>query len=327
MGRGHHEKYGGRHAEAVAIASASRDVRGSTLFVNLEPCSHQGNQPPCAEKIIAAGIKRVVIGTVDPNPLVNGRGIALLEEDGVEVVCGVLEHLCREANAAFFKYMETGVPLVTIKTAQTLDGRIAAADGSSKWISSDKARQLVHRMRAGNDAVLVGAGTVAADDPQLNVRLVPGRDPMRIVLDSQLRLPERAKVLADGNQDKTIIACTAAAPAERMRRVAATGVAVWTLPADPSGRVDLPALLKRMAESKLISLLVEGGAAVISAFLRLRLADRVAVFVSPKVLGSGLNAFQDFGVAALADALLITDVRNKKVGSDILITGRISQRE
>ncbi|MEE9400354.1 MAG: bifunctional diaminohydroxyphosphoribosylaminopyrimidine deaminase/5-amino-6-(5-phosphoribosylamino)uracil reductase RibD, partial [Dehalococcoidales bacterium] len=199
IGSGYHRRYGGEHAEINALQDAGEPLDGSTLYVTLEPCCHHGKTPPCVDEIIRHRIGRVVIGAVDPNPRVNGRSIELLKRNGIETRVGVLEAECRNLNEAHFKYMSTGIPLVTLKFAQTLDGRIATLTGDSRWISSEKFRRLAHKLRAASDAIMVGIDTVLADDPQLTVRLVKGRNPTRIILDGGLRIPVDSMVVRSCN--------------------------------------------------------------------------------------------------------------------------------
>jgi len=246
IAEGFHREFGDVHAEVAALDSARQDVNGGTLYVNLEPCSHTGKQPPCVERIKSSGIKRVVIGTPDPNPLVNGKGIALLRKQGLEVKVGILEEACRNFNEAFFKHIKTNTPLITLKIAQTLDGKIATADGSSKWITSEKSRRLVHKMRSQNDVVLVGIGTVLKDSPRLNVRLVRGQDPKRIVLDSTLKIPLNSNFLTKPLVEKTIIATTSGASKEKIRSIKELGAEVWKIRNDSKSRVDLSELCKKM---------------------------------------------------------------------------------
>lgn len=229
IAEGFHREFGDVHAEVAALDSAREDINGGTLYVNLEPCSHTGKQPPCVERIKNSGIKRVVIGMPDPNPLVNGKGIEFLRSRGLEVRVGVLEEACKDLNEGFFKHVKTGRPLVTLKIAQTLDGKIAAADGNSKWITSEKSRRLVHKMRSQNDAVLVGIGTVLKDNPRLNVRLVRGRDPKRIVLDSTLKISLNSNFLSKSLVEKTIIATTSKAPRDKSRLIKNLGATVWKI--------------------------------------------------------------------------------------------------
>lgn len=323
VGVGYHREFGAEHAEVAALQSVTSEASGATLYVNLEPCVHVGKQPPCVEAIVAAGIRRVVVGTRDPNPLVNGRGIEQLSAAGVEVASGVLERECQELNAAFFKFMTRGLPLVTLKIAQTLDGKIAAANGSSKWITSERSRRLVHRMRSQSDAVLVGIGTVLSDNPSLNVRLVRGRNPKRIVLDSRLRIPLTAELLNDALADQTIIATTGQAAEKRVKEIKNKGAEVWQISSNGQGRVDLRSLCRELAKAGIASVLVEGGGEVFSAFLRDRLADRAAIFVAPKILGAGVAATHDLEIASLEQSIELRDVRRRKIDEDLLLMGRI----
>ena len=208
LGKGYHRKYGGAHAEVNALRNAKADVRGASIYVTLEPCCHHGWTPPCVDALIGAGISRVVIGTPDPNPRVNGKGIQSLLNNGIQVKVGVLEERCRELNEAYFKYIQNGIPLVTLKFAQSLDGRIATKTGHSQWISSPESLRLGHALRSMHDGVLVGIATILVDDPGLTVRLAKGKNPRRIIIDGKLRIPLRAKVLNDEGVDKTIIVAT-----------------------------------------------------------------------------------------------------------------------
>lgn len=228
----HHQYFGGNHAEINAIQNASESIDGTTLYVTLEPCCHYGKTPPCVDAIIRNNIGRVVIGTLDPNPLVNGKGIEILKRQGIETKLGVLEEECRSLDEAHFKYMTIGLPLVTVKLAQTLDGRIATVKGDSRWISSDKFRRLAHKLRAINDAIMVGIDTVLADDPQLTVRLVKGRNPARIILDSRLRIPLEAKVVRNREEASTIIATTSRADEKKLSYLREMGIEIF----DNSGR-------------------------------------------------------------------------------------------
>jgi len=323
VAQGYHHRYGERHAEVEAITAAREDLQGSSLYVNLEPCSHHGQQPPCVLAIVESGIRRVVVGTTDPNPKVNGRGIKYLRQHGIEVKVGVLEDSCRALNAGFSKFIKTGLPFFTLKIAQTLDGRISGPDGNSKWISSEGSRTFAHRMRAENDAILVGIGTVLNDDPQLNVRRVRGMDPYRVVVDSHLRIPLNTKLLNDSLTPKTFIATTDAADEIRGRKVMDKGVTVWSLPANCDGQVDMRALGRKLVSVGITSVLVEGGSRVFSSLLKSGLADRLAVFIAPKLLGNGLSALSDFGVSGLDKSVVLGDYKSRRVGGDILLTGTI----
>lgn len=323
IARGYHSYFGGPHAEVVAFSNSRAGVRGGTLYVNLEPCSHYGKQPPCSERIVEVGIKRVVIGTLDPNPLVNGKGIRYLREQGIEVETGVLEERCQELNRSFFKHVATGQPFVTLKIAQTIDGKIAARNGQPEWITSSASLKVVHKMRAENDAVLVGIGTVLADDPQLTVRLVRGQNPKRIVVDSQLRIPLESTLLTDEFVSKTIVATTELPSKEKAKHIEQRGASVWRVQKNAAGRVDLEALLTKIGQEGITSLLVEGGSEIYSSFLKAKLVDRVAIFIAPKILGEGVSAIQDLGISSVANSLLLRDFQKKRVGPDILLTGNL----
>ncbi|MFQ6112949.1 MAG: bifunctional diaminohydroxyphosphoribosylaminopyrimidine deaminase/5-amino-6-(5-phosphoribosylamino)uracil reductase RibD [bacterium] len=327
VGQGYHQVYGEEHAEIVAFKDAGNDVEGGTLYVNLEPCSHYGNQPPCANRIVEFGIKRVVIGTQDPNPLVNGKGIEMLQGHGIEVRIGLLENECKTLNEAYFKHVVSGLPLTTLKIAQTLDGKIATRTGSSQWITSKEARRYVHKMRSQNDAVLVGIGTVLSDDPSLTVRLAKGINPTRIVLDSRLRIPLNARLLSSPLGYKTIIVTTLQASWDKIKSVEERGATVWVMESNSEGRIDLPTLWKKLGQEGIASILVEGGSQIFSALLKAKLVDKVAVFISPKFLGNGLNSIQNIGIENLNDSINLIDLQKRQVGDDILLLGKILGKE
>ena len=321
IGEGYHRRFGDRHAEINAIESAVETLDGATLYVTLEPCFHYGKTPPCVDAVIRGGFKRVVTGSLDPNPLVSGRSIAMMRQRGIEVINGVLEDECRVLNQAHFKYMQTGFPLVTLKFAQTLDGRIAAASGSSRWISSEASRRLAHKLRATNDAVVVGIGTILADDPELTVRLVKGKNPFRVVLDTSLKIPLDSKVLA--KEAPTMVITTPAADESKADRLRALGVEVLAVTAGKCGGIDLAELLMVLGQRGITSVLVEGGAAVITSFLRERLADRLVVFVAPRIMGKGIEAVGDLNVENVGEALRLAYTSVRRVGDDLLIEARL----
>ncbi|RKY57306.1 MAG: bifunctional diaminohydroxyphosphoribosylaminopyrimidine deaminase/5-amino-6-(5-phosphoribosylamino)uracil reductase RibD [Candidatus Latescibacterota bacterium] len=319
VGRGWHRRPGEPHAEVVALREAGDSARGATMYVTLEPCVHYGRTPPCVDRILEAGVSRVICATVDPNPLVDGRGIGKLRDAGVEVEVGVLEDEAKELNRAYFKYITTGRPFVTLKWAQTLDGRIATSSGDSRWITGEGARKHAHRLRAEADAVVVGVGTVLADDPQLTVRLTKGRDPLRVVLDSELRTPPTAKVLSGG---RAVLATTERASPERRKVLEEAGAEVWVLP-ERDGRVDLEALLAKLAGEGRISVLVEGGREVLTSFLRRGMCDRIVIFLAPKLLGEGIDALGDLGIDRISDALSLRILRTRRFGEDICLEADI----
>jgi len=321
VGEGFHAKAGEIHAEIAALGKAREESRGAVLYLNLEPCTHYGKTPPCAPAVTAAGVKRVVIGMEDPNPLVGGKGVESLKRAGLEVRVGVLEKECRRLNETFCKYILKREPFVTLKAAATLDGKTATRDGGSKWISGEASRHRVHRLRDQVDAVLVGIGTVLKDDPMLTARVRGGRDPRRVVLDSRLRVPENAKVI-ELSPLLTIIATTEAAPKEKAARLKDRGVQVLVLDSN-KGRVDLKACLGKLGEMGITSLLVEGGSQINGSFLDEGLIDKLLLFLAPRLIGDdhAPGIFAGKGVESLEKAYPVHELRARRVGKDILLEG------
>jgi diaminohydroxyphosphoribosylaminopyrimidine deaminase/5-amino-6-(5-phosphoribosylamino)uracil reductase len=319
VGRGHHARAGGPHAEVVALRAAGERARGADLYTTLEPCDHFGKTPPCSLAVIEAGVRRVLVGSQDPNPKVNGRGLARLRGAGVEVVTDVARADCDRLNAPWFHFITTGRPWVTLKAAVTLDGKIAARGGDSRWVTGPAARAEVHALRDQVDAVLVGAGTARADDPRLTARLPGGggRDPLRIVLDSRLRLPRTLRLFHARSAAATVVAHVTGREPRLGPRVEALRCRA------AGGRVDLADLLDRLGARGVAHLLVEGGAAVHQAFLDARLADEVLVYVAPKILGGGVDWLGGAGPARMADALALEDVEVRRVGDDVAVRGRM----
>lgn len=320
---GAHRRAGEEHAEVVALQRAGERARGADLYVTLEPCNHWGLTAPCTDAILAAGVRRVLIGCRDPNPNVRGGGVSHLRRAGIEVVESVCEEEAARLIEDFRKSVREGLPLVTLKLAETLDGRIATRTGDSRWITGPEARREAHRLRAGHDAILVGIGTVLSDDPALTTRLVRGHSPARVVIDSSLRTPLDAAVLRGG---ATI--AYARAPSARVRRLEAAGMRLMRCPGR-SGRVDLRAVLTRLVGSGILSVLVEGGGEIAGSMLDAGLVDRVVVFVSMQIAGGSgaVAAVGGRGAGRLADAHHLTDVRIKRVGRDVMVTGAISRPE
>ncbi len=321
LARGHHARAGEAHAEICALAALGRKPpRGSTLYVTLEPCSHHGRTPPCAEAVLRAGFSRVVIAMRDPFPLVDGRGMKALRAGGVAVEVGVCEAEARALNAPWLSVVERGRPLVTLKLAVTLDGRIAARGGDARWVTGEASRRVVHRMRDASDAILVGVGTVLADDPGLDVRGVrASRDPVRVVLDSRLRTPVDARLLAPG--PGVIIFASANASRARERALRARGAEVVRC---RGTRPEPAEVLAELARRGILSLLVEGGGQVAAAFLGARLVDRAAFFVAPKLVGAdGVPAVGSLGIGRMAEALSLAEPRVRRLGDDVLIEGRL----
>jgi diaminohydroxyphosphoribosylaminopyrimidine deaminase/5-amino-6-(5-phosphoribosylamino)uracil reductase len=328
VGRGWHHRYGEPHAEVMALRDAGSQSRGATLYVTLEPCNHHGQTPPCTAAILAAGIKRVVTATLDPNPTVNGGGAAFLREKGVAVELGVLAEEGQRLNEAWFTWVETGLPFVIAKAACSLDGKIATRTGDSKWLTGEVARAFGHQLRHGCDAILVGVGTVLADDPQLTTRLTrrPGNDPIRVVLDSHLRTPPTATVLNPESPSPAWIATTPAAPRNKIQALESLGAEVFVLP-EKKGRVSLEPLLQELGRRRVQSLLVEGGAEVLGAFLDQRLVDKFYFFYAPKILG-GKNAYPAVagqGVAKLSEAHQARNLSLRRLGPDLLVSGYLGK--
>ena len=322
VGRGYHQRFGGPHAEVNALHEAGNRARGAVLYVTLEPCCHTGKTPPCVDAILQARLGRVVAAMRDPNPRVDGGGLSRLQSAGVEVTVGVCEAEARRLNEAFVKHITTRRPFVTSKSAITLDGKIATRSGASRWITGEAARAAGHQLRHANDAILVGIGTVVQDDPQLTTRL-PGRrgaNPLRIVVDSTLRLSPGAQVADVAAERRTLIATTEQAEAAKMKTLEARGVEVTRLPACGDGRVNLDALCAVLGERGIASVLVEGGAVLTAALLRQRLIDKMVFFVAPKIIGGdGVSAFGPCGIDTMEQALPLRDLTSRQVGDDLML--------
>jgi len=319
VGRGYHRRYGGPHAEIFALQEAGDAASGATMFVTLEPCCHVGKTPACTDAIIEAGVGRVVVALRDPFPDVDGRGIATLREAGVSVEEGLLQEEAARQNEVFLHYTTTGRPFVLLKLAASLDGRIATRTGDSKWISGEGSRTEAHRLRRRHSSVLVGIRTVLADDPELTVRRVPGRSPTPIVIDPTGRIPPEARLLRAG---RSPIIVASRIEEGRERGLVELGARVWRIPSD-GGRIDLLALLDRLGEEKIDSVLVEGGGETAAAFLDAGLVDKVTVFVAPLLIGgrAATPAVGGEGAAKIADAVRLRDVSVERFGDDLCITG------
>jgi diaminohydroxyphosphoribosylaminopyrimidine deaminase/5-amino-6-(5-phosphoribosylamino)uracil reductase len=324
VSKGYHHKAGSAHAEVEALNKLGKKARGHTLYVTLEPCNHWGRTPPCTEAILRAGIGRVVVGMMDPNPKVTGGGCRFLAERGVQVATGVLGEACRRLNESFVKFATTGRPFVTVKSALTLDGWTATSTGHSKWVTSERSRRAVHLLRDRVDAVMVGVGTVLADDPSLTTRLGRGRgkDPMRIVLDTHLNTPTNAKVLQGGSSAQTVLVVGPDVVSERLAPFEKAGASIIRCPAR-SGMIDLKVFMDILGKLEVTSLLVEGGASVIGSLLREGLVDKFYVFKAPKFLGGddGVPMARGPGARRMEDCLTLRDVQVKRYGGDTLIMG------
>ena len=285
VGVGHHEKAGGEHAEVVALRAAGERAKGATVYVTLEPCNHHGRTPPCTEALLGAKVARVVVGTRDPNPHVEGKGIETLRNAGIEVVIGVREQLAQKVIMPFTKHITVGMPYVALKLALSLDGRIATRSGASKWVTGADARAKVHYLRSRCDGIAIGIGTALADDPRLTVRDTPGQSPTRIVFDTKLRLPLDGRLVQSAREVPTWVLCgnEAAEPAEAA--LVAHGCEVIRLPMSTEGRLDMPTSLRMLAARGIVTLMVEGGAELAGSFLAGRFADELHCFVAPILLG------------------------------------------
>lgn len=338
LGRGYHAKAGTAHAEIHALREAGEDSKGATLYVTLEPCSHYGRTPPCTKAIIEAGISRVVAAMADPNPLVAGRGFEQLRQAGIEVQYGLMEAEAERLNEVFIKYITIGKPFVVMKTAMTLDGKIAATSGDSKWVTGEEARLMVHRLRDRYDAIMVGIGTVLTDDPALTTRLpeAKGRDPIRVIVDSRARLPLESRVITQLPQrvvtDKTtntsmaptIIATTNLAPQAKLKALEKAGAWIMVTPAK-DGQVDLAKLMEQLAAEGITGILLEGGSQLNASALETGIVDKVISFIAPKIIGGreAPGPVGGVGITKMNQAIQLSNIAVEQIGQDIIIEGYI----
>lgn len=327
IGRGYHTQYGKPHAEREALADCEISPEGVTIYVTLEPCCHQGKQPPCTDALIDSGIARVVVGTLDVNPIVRGKGIQILRDHGIEVTTGVLEDECYHVNRIFMKYMRTKQPYVMMKYAMTMDGKIATVTGDSKWITGEVARDHTHHERHDYHAIMVGVNTVVKDNPSLTCHFEGGIDPVRIIVDTHLRTPIDATVVTTAEETPTIIATVETdsaqhAPYEKQ------GCQVLVLPADAGGHVDVTALMTSLGEQGIDSVIVEGGGTVNWSVLQAGLVDEVHTYIGPKLFGGrdGLPPVAGTGFDKVRDAVTLKSFNIKQLGSDYLIESEVISR-
>ncbi|MGH7848474.1 MAG: bifunctional diaminohydroxyphosphoribosylaminopyrimidine deaminase/5-amino-6-(5-phosphoribosylamino)uracil reductase RibD [Candidatus Binatia bacterium] len=317
---GYHRRAGEDHAEIVALKRAGARARGATLYLNLEPCDHVGRTPPCTPSLINSGVRKVVVGMIDPNPQVSGRGIRRLRQAGIKVEVGVLEAECRTINLSFIKYITKKIPFVTLKLAASLDGKIATCTGNSQWITGKKAREFVHRLRNEVDAVLVGVETVIADNPRLTCRVRGGRDPWRVILDGHLRMPLTARLLQQPARGKTIVVTGATASAKGISALKRRGAQVWALPLR-DGDVPWKPLLTRLAQIGVMSVMIEGGAVTATKALAGKVVDRICFFYAPKIIGGdGKSMIGSLGITKVASALKVRGAEITKLGKDFLLS-------
>ncbi len=328
IGKGYHKMYGGHHAEINALSSCTMDPSGGTMYVTLEPCCHYGKTPPCTDAIIKSGISEVVIGTKDPNELVSGGGIKKLRKSGIKVVTGVLEEECRELNEVFFHYITSKTPFLTMKYAMTLDGKIATDSGKSKWISGVAAREHSHYIRHAYSAIMVGVGTVVADDPMLNCRLPGCKNPIRIICDTNLRIPLESKIVKTANSITTIIATAEAPESEKAKELREKGAYILTVSRN-DGHIDLRELMESLGQKKINSVLLEGGATLNAAALKSGIVNKVHAYISPKIFGgeTAKTPVGGLGIDSPDEAFVLEGRKETLIGEDILLEYTLKRRE
>lgn len=322
IGQGYHEKAGLPHAEINALLDAGKKAKGSTLYVTLEPCAHFGRTPPCVQAIIKAGVKKVVVGSIDPNPKVRGKGIRILQDNGIEVIKDVLRDECLSLNEAYVKYVTKKTPFVILKLAVTLDGKIATSTGDSKWITSLESRRYAHRLRSLVDCVMVGSGTILKDDPALTVRFIKGKNPARAVLDSSLKMPVKAKIFASRNE-KVFVFISAKANKNKIKLLEQKGAEVIKVKQSQDG-LNIKGVLKELGKRAITSVLIEGGARLAASALKQGAADKAIFIMAPKIIGGdGVDCIGSIGVKRVDEALDLKKIEIRKLGKDIIIEGRL----
>lgn len=322
IGEGAHERFGGPHAEVNAIRRAAQSPAGATLYITLEPCAHTGKTPPCTDLILKSGIKRVVAGANDPNPLVSGKGLRILSKKGVKVTAGIMRKEAEALNKDFNHWIRAKTPYVVAKTAQSLDGKIATKSGQSQWITGPEARRYGQRLRAACDAILVGVNTILRDDPLLSVRQGKGApQPLKIVLDSRLKTPPRARIFSKESPGNVILAVTRKAPRNKGRLF--RGKAEILVVKEKGGKVDFTALLKSLGKRGVVSVLIEGGGEVIGEAFSSKVVNEVYFFIAPKIIGgrTAIPSVGGAGVSSLKDAAAIWNLEVRPVGKDLLAHG------
>jgi len=326
IGKGYHRKAGLPHAEIEAFINAEKNghrVKGSTLYVSLEPCCHREKKtPPCTDAIIRKGVSDVIVGALDPNPRVSGNGVKSLEDAGIRVTKGVCEEKARALNETFNKYITTGMPFVTLKLAATLDGKIATRTGDSKWIGSERQRTEAHRLRNLADAVMVGSGTILKDDPRLNVRLLKksGRQPVPVVLDMKLKTPASSKIFSA--HENVIIVTGKSHDANRRRKLEASGATVIEAKAGSDGMLDLRDVARKLGKMEITSLLIEGGSRTAALALKSGIVDKVVFFYAPRIIGAdGLSMVGDLGISRVGSSLKIEKIKVSKLGEEFMVEG------
>ncbi|MFH0739424.1 MAG: bifunctional diaminohydroxyphosphoribosylaminopyrimidine deaminase/5-amino-6-(5-phosphoribosylamino)uracil reductase RibD [Candidatus Omnitrophota bacterium] len=323
LGRGYHQKAGMNHAEIIALDEAGHMARGATLYVTLEPCTHFGKTPPCVDRIIKSGIKEVVVGMIDPNPINNGKGVKILRQNKIKVQVGLLEDKLKAMNESFLKYITKRMPFVTVKVAQSLDGKIATRNGDSKWITSDKSRAWAHRIRQNYDAVMVGVNTVLRDNPRLNAWFSK-RQPVKIIVDSQLSVPQDANIFSQGRPVIIITLATPPGQETENRKMLASRVRILEVK-ERAGQINLKDALKKLAQLKITNILVEGGGTLIGSLFDEGLVDKIMFFLSPKIIGGkgATSSVMGEGITRISKAIKIKNMHLRRFGEDILLEGYV----
>jgi diaminohydroxyphosphoribosylaminopyrimidine deaminase/5-amino-6-(5-phosphoribosylamino)uracil reductase len=324
VGRGFHVKAGLAHAEIVALDQAANKAKGATLYVTLEPCAHTGRTPPCVNRVIASGIKEVVIGMIDPNPLNNGRGIILLKQNNIKVRVGILEDKLKKINESFIKHITTRLPFVTVKVGQSLDGRIATRTGDSKWITSDKSRSFAHKMRENYDAIMVGVNTVLRDNPRLNTWFSE-KKLIKIVVDSTLSTPENSNIFSENSQVIIITLPTRPGQETPNRKSLAAKARILEVK-ERAGQINLRDALKKLAQLQISNIIVEGGGTLIGSLFDERLVDKIMFFISPKIIGGkdAVSSVMGMGVKNVGQAIKLKDIQVKRFDDEFLIQAEVS---
>ena len=327
IGQGYHARYGDLHAERAALAACTQSPEGATIYVTLEPCCHHGKQPPCTEAILESGIKHVIIGSRDPNPLVSGKGSRILREHGIEVTEDFMREECDAINAIFFHYIQTGMPYVTLKYAMTMDGRIATRTGASRWITGEKARENVHKDRNRHAAILAGIGTVLTDDPLLNCRIEGGKDPLRVICDTKLRIPLDSQIVRTAKEIPTIIAAGEdldQSISSKLTALKAAGCRILPLPLK-DGHPDLHALMEALGKEKIDSVLIEGGSQIAWSALSCGIVHKIQTYIAPKIFGSqeAPGPVGGAGVELPAECFALGTPDIRMLGDDILIESEV----
>jgi diaminohydroxyphosphoribosylaminopyrimidine deaminase/5-amino-6-(5-phosphoribosylamino)uracil reductase len=329
VGQGYHARYGDQHAETKALEEAGSEAKGATIYINLEPCCHHGQTPPCVDEIIKARISKAVISIKDPNPIVNGKSIEILKNKGIEVKLGVLEKTASKLNEFFFKYITTSTPFVTLKSGMSLDGKVATKTGESRWVTSDISREYVHQLRNQMDATLVGIETILRDNPRLTTRLKnsKGRDPIRVVIDSLLRIPIRMRIFTQESDAGNIIITTINAPIDRIKKIESSGAKVLFVKPKGKNRVDMQAMVEELGKLQITSLLIEGGPGINASAIQEGIVDKVIMFIAPIIIGGKIapSAIQGDGIARLEEAVRIRNIKTKRLGDDLMIEGYVEK--